>query len=326
MRSNGWFRAGLAGIALLLSSLVPWRAHALDVLEVASVGNANPVAWPDLIATQQGMFAAEGLDVKLVFVSSSAQLIQQVTAGSVNIGFAIGLVDPVRAVQQGASIALARIEGQAAPFALVGKPSIKKISELKGKTIMIGGAKDITRFYLDRMLIANGLKDSDCDLIFSGATPARYAALKSGAVDAAMLFPPFNLFALDDGFTDLGLVVDYAPNLPFSGTVMNRSWATANHDLAERYLRAINQAMVWFNTDANRDKAIDILVNAMHAKKADLTKTYDFFRKINFFESTGKVSRVKVNEIVNMLKSVGDIPQDFDANKLMLPSLVPMSD
>lgn len=326
MKSNAWLRGAMFGLAIAVIGLPVSSARAADTLEVATVGNANPIAWSQLIAIRKGMFAAEGLDVSIIYVSSSAQLIQQLAAGSVNVGFAIGLVDPFRGVEQGAPIALVRLEGQTAPFALVGKSTIKRIPELKGKTIIIGGAKDITHFYLDRMLIPNGLKEGDYDLVYSGATPARYAALKSGAVDAAMLFPPFNLFALGDGFSNLGLVVDYAPNLPFSGTVMNRTWAEAHQALAKRYLSAINQAMAWFNTDANRDEAIAILVDAMHGKPEDLAKTYDFFRKINFFESTGKLSRTKIDEISNMLKTVGDIPKDFDVNRLILPSLVPMSD
>lgn len=321
MQSSAIIRSAVLTTMLGVAALSAPAARAADALEVASIGNANPIAWPGLIAEREGMFAAEGLQVNMVFVPSSAQLAQQLAAGSVNIGFSIGLVDPVRAFQQGAQIALLRLEGQTAPFALVGKPSIKRIVELKGKTIMIGGAKDITRFYLEKMLVPNGLKTGDYDLVYAGATPARLAALKSGGVDAVMLFPPFNLFALADGYTELGLVVDYAPNLPFSGTVANRTWAAANQPLMTRYLRAINRAMTWFNTDANRDKAVAILVETMKGKPEDIAKTYDFFRRINFFELTGKVSRTKLAEIAGMLKADGDVPQDFDINKLILPGV-----
>jgi NMT1/THI5 like len=211
------FLAGilLGSVGCAVYPLVP-SARAADVVEVATVGNPNPIAWPGLIAEHAGMFAAEALQVKLLYVASSAQLVQQLAAGSLNVGGSTALVDTIRASHQGAPIALLRLEGQKAPFALVGKPTIKRIQDLRGKTVMIGGPKDITRFYLDRMLAPNGLKDADYELVYAGATPARYAALKSGAVDAVILFPPFNLLALAEGFSDLGGVVDYAPNLPFS--------------------------------------------------------------------------------------------------------------
>ena len=47
---------------------------------------------------------------------------------------------------------------QAPPYALLAKPTIKNIGELKGKVISIGGAKDITRIFVERMLVPNGVK------------------------------------------------------------------------------------------------------------------------------------------------------------------------
>jgi NitT/TauT family transport system substrate-binding protein len=311
---------GCAGYPVLPS------ARAADVVEVATVGNPNPIAWPGLIAEHAGMFAAEVLEVKQLYVASSAQLAQQLAAGSLNVGGSTALVDTIRASHQGAPIALLRLEGQKAPFALVGKPTINRIQDLRGKTVMIGGPKDITRFYLDRMLAPNGLKPGDYELAYAGATPARYAALKSGAVDAVILFPPFNLLALADGFSDLGGVVDYAPNLPFSGTSVNKTWAEANKPVVDRYLRAINRAIDFFNTDANRERAVAIMVDAMKGKQEDLAKTYDFFRRIDFYSPTPQVSRTKVNEIINMMKASGDLPADFDMNKIFLSGVTQVVD
>jgi NitT/TauT family transport system substrate-binding protein len=38
---------------------------------------------------------------------------------------------------------------------------------LRGKTIMVGGEKDITRVYLERMLTPNGIKAGEYDLLYS---------------------------------------------------------------------------------------------------------------------------------------------------------------
>src|SRR5215470_16545448 len=60
--------------------------------------------------------------------------------------------------------------------------AIKSLAELKGKVISIGGAKDITRTYAERMLAPSGLKSGDYDYVYAGATTARAQALLSGAV------------------------------------------------------------------------------------------------------------------------------------------------
>ena len=98
--------------------------------------------------------------------------------------------------------------------------------------ISLGGPKDITRIYVERMLAPHGVKPGEFDMVFAGATAARASALLAGAVDAAILLPPFNFQAVAAGFNDLGLTVDYAKDLPFSGTVVNRHWAASEQGAA----------------------------------------------------------------------------------------------
>ena len=76
---------------------------------------------------------------------------------------------------------------EAALFAPMAKPAIKSMKELKGKMLSVGGAKDITRIFVERMLAPHGVKPGEFDMTFAGATSARFSALQSGAVDAAIL-------------------------------------------------------------------------------------------------------------------------------------------
>ena len=197
------------------------------------------------------------MKVDIVFVQSSAALVQQIAAGSLGIAH----VDrarrsDLRAVGKGAPIAIVRIEVQAPPYALVAKPGIKSMKELKGKVISLGGPKDITRIYVERMLAPNGVKPGDFDMVFAGATTARASALLAGAVDAAILLPPFNFQAVAKGFNSLGLTVDYVKDLPFSGTAVNVAWANANKATLEKLLRAHNKSIAWFEDEQNRDEAV----------------------------------------------------------------------
>src|SRR5262249_35650573 len=163
-----------------------------DTVSLISVGSSSSNGWPSYVAEQKGFFAAEGIKPDIVFAQSNAQVIQQVAAGSANVSTNSGLVDPIRAIEKGAPIAIVRIEVQVPPYVLLARQSIKSIKELKGKIVSLGGPKDITRIYVERMLEANGVKPGEFDMTFAGATSARYAALASGAVDAAILTAPFN--------------------------------------------------------------------------------------------------------------------------------------
>jgi len=274
----------------------------------------------------KGFFAAEGIALDLVFIPANAAVIQQLAAGSLNLGIGNGLVDPIRAVSQGAPLAIIRIEGQAPPYALLAKPEIKSFAALKGKTISVGGAKDITRTYLERMLVPNQVAPGSYDMIFAGATSARFAALQSGAADAALLTAPFNFRADDLGFTNLGLTVDYAADLPFAGTTVNTVWAGANVDRVRRFLAAYEKCVLWFDADANRGEAIRILADATHQDLGDIGKSYDFFRKIAFFEPTGKISRVKLGNVVKALQDMGDLDPGFAVDRLVMPGVGEFAD
>ena len=117
------------------------------------MGAVSATHWPIYIGLTKGYYAAEDLKLDLVFIQSSAALVQQLTAGSLDIALSTGLADPIRAIDKGGPIAIVRIEMQAPPYALLAKPAIKHWTDLKGKVISIGGPKDITRIYLERMLV-----------------------------------------------------------------------------------------------------------------------------------------------------------------------------
>jgi NitT/TauT family transport system substrate-binding protein len=315
------FAALLAGATIAVSPM----ARAETVI-IGMVGAVSSTHWPIYIGITQGYYAAEDLKPDLVFIQSSAALSQQLTAGSLDIALSTGLADPMRAIDKGASIAIVRIEMQAPPYAVLAKPAIKSWADLKGKTISIGGPKDITRIYLERMAGPNGLKPSDYDTVFAGATSARFSALQGGAVDAAILLPPFNFYAESAGFTNLGLTIDYAPELPFAGAVVGRSWANSHKSTLAKVLSVHNKSLAWFSDPQNRAGAIKIMVDASKLKEEDVARSYDFLHKNAFFENTGRVSRTKMGALLKALKDLGDIDGSIEVERFVLPGVTQLTD
>jgi len=303
------FAALLAGAAIAASPL----AKAETVI-VGVVGAVSSTHWPVYIGLTKGYFAAEDIKPDLVFIQSSAALAQQLTAGSIDLALSTGLADPIRAIDKGS------------PIAIVRKPAIKGWSDLKGKTISIGGPKDITRIYLERMAGPNGLKPGDYDTVFAGATSARFSALQAGAVDAAILLPPFNFYAESAGFTNLGLTIDYAKELPFAGAVVGRSWAASHKTTLDKVLSVHNKSMAWFSDPQNRAEAIKIMVDASKLKEADVAKSYDFLHQNAFFEATGRVSRRKMSALLEALKALGDVEGSIEVERFVLPGVTQLTD
>jgi NitT/TauT family transport system substrate-binding protein len=315
-----------ASVILVAAGLFAQPVQAVDSITVGTVGSASAVLWPVFIGMKKGFYAEQDLKVDLVFVQSSAQTIQQLTAGALDITMSTGLVDPIRAIDKGAPIAIVRIEVQAPPYSLIANKSIKSLAELRGKTISLGGPKDITRIYVERMLAPHGVKAGEFDMVFAGATSARVSALLSGAVDAAILVPPFNFQAMAAGFNDLGKTVDYVKDLPFSGTTVNVAWAKDHGAVLQRMIVAHNRSVAWFEDDHNRAEAIQMLVAESGLKPEEVEKSYDFFRNGQFFEPTGKVSKAKLEALADALVGLGDLSNGTDINRMLLPGVTQVSE
>ncbi|MFZ1094064.1 MAG: ABC transporter substrate-binding protein, partial [Xanthobacteraceae bacterium] len=166
-------RCAMLGLLLIGTAMpVSPPAKAADAITVGTVGQPSANFWPVLIGISKGFFAAEDLNLEVLYAQSSAQMVQQITSGSLDVSISTGLVDPMRAIGMGAPIAIVRVEIQAPPYALLAKPSIKTLADLKGKVISLGGPKDITRIYVERMLEPNGVKPGEFDMVFAGATVA----------------------------------------------------------------------------------------------------------------------------------------------------------
>jgi len=317
---------GVIAIVFAAALLSVSPACAADTVIVGTVGSASANLWPVFIGVNKGLYAEGDIKVDLIYVPSSAAVIQQLTAGALDVAMSTGLVDPIRAIDKGSPIAIVRFESQSPPYSLLAKPALKTFRDLKGKTISLGGTKDITRIYVERMLAPSGVMAGDFDMVYAGATSARAAALQSGAVDAAILLPPYNFQAVTRGFNELGLTADFAPELPFSGTVVGVSWANGHKAILRRLLDAHAKAVAWFEDDRNRPEAVALLVAVSGLKPDEVEKAYDFYRKGKFFEPTGKVSMTRLKALVAALQSLGDLPAGMDVNRLLLPGVTEVSD
>ena len=307
----------LVAITLLLSAPA---SRAADTLTFGHVGAPSAVVWPIYIGIDRGFFTEQGLTLDIIFTRSSAQVLQQLAAGAIGMGDT-GAFDPVRGVNEGAAVGILAIEAGPGPFSLLAKAGNKSIKDLKGKIISVGETTDIARVYLDYMLKANGMQDSDVDALPTNSTVARLAALESKAVDAAMLSAPASFKAESDGFVTLGLAADYVKDFPFDTIDVGRAWAAANAPLIKRFMAAYLKSVAWFYDEKNRDAAVQIMAKASQTSPDDNAKSYDYYRKIGFFERSGTVSTEALKSLVTVLKGMGEIKGDLATEKLIVPGV-----
>ncbi|MDB5643690.1 MAG: alkanesulfonate transporter substrate-binding subunit [Hyphomicrobiales bacterium] len=319
MAKRSYCIAPLAALAMLASATVPREARAADTITMGVIGVGSAQQWALWIADAKGFFADNDLKVETVTTPSAAAVMQQIIAGSIQIGTA-GLTSPMRAIDQGVAVAVLAIETQAPPYSLWSKPGLKSMSELRGKTIVVGGAKDITRTYLERMIVPGGVPKDQVDLIYAGSASARFSALTAGAVDAALLNPPFNFKAQAAGFTNLGNLTDTV-QMPFTGYVVATAWAKAHKPQLTGFATGIARGVDWFNDEANRNEAIDILQKVSKADREDVAATYDLYRKLQVFPRKGTLAGSQIATIIKALQDVGELDGPPDVARFIDPQI-----
>ena len=317
-------RSSIIVAAFVLLAAQP--ALAAETIATGAIGSPSGSLWPIFIGESKGFFAAAGIAIDLVYAPSTSGVIQQLSAGSLDVVASTGLPEPISAIDKGANIAIVRIVSQANPYALVARPGIGTIKDLKGKIVSLGGTTDITSIYFSRMAAANGLKKGDYDIVVIGATAGRLAGLKSGAVDASLLLPPVLFEAEGAGLKTLGLAIDDTKDLPFAGFEVNRAWAGAHMALAKRLMAAFDKSIAWFYDDKNRGEAIAILQQASKMSNEDVAKTYDLFRKIEFFAPMPKVSRTLLENLMKAEMAIGVRDHIVPPERLVMPELAELGD
>jgi NitT/TauT family transport system substrate-binding protein len=309
----------LAG--LLLSSAYHLDAAHAQAKVVEGFVSHGALQWPEYIATEFGWFKENGVEVDMLVVGAGAA--QQLAAGALNLGYS-GFPDFIRATNAGAPVKIVINAIGAPPYAVYSKPAIKKISDLKGKIASIGGSKDITLIYMEAFLAAGGLKPADLDFVYAKATQDRLAALVSGGVDAAILYPPATFRAGTQGFTYLGDIEPYLKDFPFTVWAVNTDWAAKNRLTLLAYIKAYGRAVRWLYGPNNKEKAVDILVKYSRQDRKDSADTYDYFvTKLKAFSADGLISEAVYKKMTDGLISLEDLkPPVPPMSKFFEPSFV----
>jgi len=305
-------------IAMAVSSTQAAKAESRITEGFVSHG---ALQWPEYIATEFGWFKDNGITVDMLVVGSGAA--QQLAAGALNLGYS-GFPDFVRAANQGAPLKIVINAIASPPYAVYAKPAIKRIADLKGKTVSIGGTKDITLVYMEAFIASAGLKASDLDFVYAKATQDRLAAMLSGGADAAILYPPSSFRAGAAGYTYLGDIEPHLKDFPFTVWAANTDWAAKNRDALLGYVKAYSRAVHWLYDANNKTRAVDILVKYAKQDRNDSADTYDYFvTKLRAFSTDGLIGAASYKKMTDALVGLGDLAAPVPpAEKFFDPSFV----
>jgi NitT/TauT family transport system substrate-binding protein len=206
------------------------------------------------VAQQRGLFAAQGLHVKIVPATSSSTAIADQVAGKYDVTDGNYVSYILAEAQQRAKLLIIAEGSVMQPrtqevLVSAGSP-IKSIADLNGKSIGVNVPDNIGTLLVSSVLASNGMTRSQVRFV-PVPFPLMSAALKAHKVDAAWLPEPFitgaqtgigaeELFDADQGGTQ---------NLPIAGYVVTDAWAKRYPRTAAAFRRAIEQAQAIADTN-----------------------------------------------------------------------------
>ena len=126
------------------------------------------------------------------------------------------------------------------------------IEDLKGAKLGTSSLTEGTALYTMEVLRQHGLNyPGDYEFAVVGVHPARWKALQEGTIDAAVQLIPLNFVAVDAGYSNLGEVTDYIPEIVFTALIVDQTWAQAHRAEVVAFLRGLIEATRWVYDPAN---------------------------------------------------------------------------
>jgi len=253
--------AWTAFVLIFLATLsLPRQAQAADEIKLGVLSSGSE-HWPLWIALEKGYFKEQRLEVRQLHTQSVAKAVQALTTNSTNLLYPSNTQGTITAIVKGAPVKLIAGIQTKAIYDLITGAKYKKVEDLKGTTLGVINLTSGSTVLLMKIMSAHGLKyPGDYDLLTVGGTPARYAAVKKGAVSGAMVTIPTSFRALEEGLNLLANIATYLPDYQFTTVAGHIEWMKANHDATVRFLMGIIKGLRFVHDPKNKKEAVDIMV------------------------------------------------------------------
>ncbi len=282
---------------------------------VLKVGTARAISvGATLFAIEHGFFKEAGIKLDMDYINSSADVMAMVAQNQYQIvegGISAGYFNAVEK-KLPLSIVADRTSSPLFHNIMVRnelKDQIKTVKDLKGRSIASNGPGSITTYEVGKVLASAGMTLADVEIKIVPFTQMGLA-LKNGAVDLALLIPPFTYQVRDQGLASMLFDPDdYQKPQPvaLAVNIINTDWAAKNKSLVEKYyvayLKGVRAYCQAYHGGSTRAEIVDLLVKSGTERSAENLNAYPWQSR----SVTGRVNP----------ESVLDEQDFYFANKLI---------
>ncbi len=256
-------------ISILFVVLLVWASISAAEKIRVSVTNYNMSYLAAGVAAKRGFFKEEGLDVEIVRMNANVAISSLISG---DVDYTMIFASVIRAAMRGIPLKVIAVLIDSPPYAFT-RPEITAMKALKGKTVGIGVYGSSNDIIARMMLERSGIDpDKETKLVAFGSDGARFAALKEGLVEAAIIAPPADAQARKFGLNVLARANDLFkfPHIGLGTT--NKKLQERNEEVV-RVIRAFIKANRFVRD--HRQEAINVLMEWGRTQKEDAVASYD---------------------------------------------------
>lgn len=303
-------------LAILFVALPPQRSSAADKI-VVGISSVNVAFLPLYMTIEKGYFKDEGLDIVPVMFNAGNTNLQALIGGDVQI-MAGAVAETV--IGRASGIDVKNFWGicNLMPFELYSQPKLTSMKDAKGKRFAISRFGSLSDFLTRSSLLHFGIDPKDVTILQIGSTPARFAALSSGGVDATIIWFPVTEQAKALGYRKLFDLKDMYPEWPYEAFAARESWLNKERDQVNRFLRAYRKGTRYMRE--NRAEAIAALRKYVKMDPAEAPAGYDLYR--DSFPLDGKMAEKGIGIVINQEFETGRLKKKLTINDMVDRSFI----
>jgi len=302
-----------SALALLLAVTVTVPVSAATARPKLKVGYApGGGSVLTFLAQDQKLFEKEGVDVELVQFASSADGLNALNSGKIDVGISFGTAGPLTFISKGSDLSIigGHLSGGHPVIALPAKArQFRSIKDFKGKTVAT------PRIYTADIVWRGALKragidpNKDVNIIELKNPSAVLEAVKAGKVDVGIGASSILLKAKESGVSIVGWSNDFFPQHPCCRIVAKGKAVRENPETYRAFLRAVLQAekIKW------EKPALAVDVNKRYLGIDDnMAREYTLEPHQ---QAHADPNRKGVNQMWHEMKSIDYVQSDLDVNR-----------
>lgn len=264
-------------LAVAIFAVAVHEASAKDI----NFGWPSGEGWssqPYKAAMERGFFQKEGLTVRMITFRGTNLMLAALMSG--DLDYMTILPFTVGAAARGVPVKILGSVTKASTVAVIARPGIEGIKDLRGKKIGINSFGSSVDYTVYAALSKNGLDPlKDVTILLSGGGNVdRIAAVMSGAIDATVVSSPFEQMAEKQGLKTVVSAQELTKyvRIPVTGIVATQKKIEKDGDEIVRLMRALRGAINWLQQQP--DYTISLFEKVMRLDRPSAEKFFGLVR------------------------------------------------